>query len=289
MKKIREIRKGLYSNAKEVSINEYGVDLDNWRAEPYTSLKARFYMEASSVLVWLLLKTKIKPNTVTIFYGLAGIIGCVLLSIPYKWTIIVALFIFFTKGILDWTDGQLARETKQTSLAGHMLDAYGAQLGALGLQIGLGFYVAQKVDFMPFFYLVPLIPFFYTASLTSFCYSPLFDQISKESLKIQNEKNLQKEKNGENNGADDIRSDRWKRYLWINHVLDDRARSVDFILLLILIEIIYPSFFVTWIVFLLLVFKRFLIFSGKFYLVAYKGWVERTLETKLNEILSGKS
>jgi len=37
-------------------------------------------------------------------------------------------------------------------------------------------------------------------------------------------------------------------------------------------------------IFWLIIIKDFLIFAGKFYLVAYKGWAEKTLEMKISEI-----
>ncbi|GAI05541.1 unnamed protein product, partial [marine sediment metagenome] len=135
--------------------------LNEWRKNPYTWLKARFYMEAGALLVYFLLKTKINPNTVTIIYGLLGLVGGILLAIPINQTILIAILIFFLKGILDWSDGHLARIRGQTSITGDILDPYGALLGALGLQMGLGFYVAQKSDMAIFYYLIPLIPFFY--------------------------------------------------------------------------------------------------------------------------------
>jgi hypothetical protein len=154
----------------------------------------------------------------------------------------------------------------------------------LGLQIGLGFYVAQKADLF-FFYLVPLIPFFYAARMTNFCRASLFLHLNKETLiKSQNEGVSQEKWISKNNGLNNSHNDGWKSYLWITRFLDDRARSVDFILLLILIELTYPSVFVTWIIFILLVIKSFVIFAGSFYLVAQKEWAVRTLEAKIRDI-----
>ena len=62
-----------------------------------------------------------------------------LISLDKSEFIMVGIFIFFTRGILDWTDGHLARKTGKTSLTGHVLDEYGALLGSVGLGFGLGF------------------------------------------------------------------------------------------------------------------------------------------------------
>ncbi|HPM43379.1 MAG TPA: hypothetical protein PLV52_06075, partial [Candidatus Omnitrophota bacterium] len=56
------------ATVRELKAEQYqynGTQVKSWRVNPYTWLKARFYMESSALLVYLLLKTKIKPNTVT--------------------------------------------------------------------------------------------------------------------------------------------------------------------------------------------------------------------------------
>ena len=141
-------------------------------------------MESSAVLVYFLLKTRIKPNTLSIIYGLLGLAGGILLAISTNKTVFIAIFIFFLKAILDWSDGHLARIKNQTSITGVVLDPYGALLGTLGFQVGLGLYVAQKSGMMLFYYLTLLIPLFYAANLISFGYKILFQSCLKsEELK----------------------------------------------------------------------------------------------------------
>ncbi len=100
--------------------------------------------------------------------------GGFLLAVPNNFTVSIAVAIFFSKGILDWSDGLLARIRNQTSITGGILDPYGALLGALGLQMGLGFYVAQKSEMILYYYLIPLIPFFYGGKLHSYAISMNF-------------------------------------------------------------------------------------------------------------------
>lgn len=121
--------------------NTVGIDINNWKKNPYTFLKSRFYIEMSSILVYLFLKTRVHPNSITLLYAACGILTGVLLAIPNTITISIALFICFTKGILDWTDGQLARITKRTSISGGVLDPWGALLNSIGFQAGVGLYV----------------------------------------------------------------------------------------------------------------------------------------------------
>ena len=235
-------------------------------------------MELSSILVYFLLRTNIKPNTITIIYGLVGILGGILLAIPNTATIAIALFLFFSKGVLDWSDGTLARITNQTSLRGRILDVYGAFLNSMGLQMGLGFYVAAKSNMVLFYYLIPLIPFFFAAGLTNYAKQILFEYIPKEKTRQQDLSTVSE------SGTDD--AEKGEKFTnrslvdklrFLTKVFDDRARSVDFILLLILIEILFPSFFITWIIFLVLIVKALIVFLGKFHLVVIEGWVEKNM------------
>lgn len=279
MQKINELRKYQYDYHSEKF-----PYLNDWKKNPYSFLKSRFYMETSACLVYLLLKTKITPNAVTIAYGLAGIVGGVFLAIPSEIAQIIAVVIFFTKGILDWSDGHLARVTGQTSLTGHILDNYGAHLNSLGFQIGLGFYVAQKSGIMLFYYLIPLIPFFYTANLVFFSkrMCTQLEIIKRQIDKHKNNKtkNVVMDKSGEKLKLENSRL----KYFLLNF-LDDRARTVDFICLLIVIEI-NTSIFISWVIFSLLLLKQFLIFSGSFFLVAKCKWAETELENNVSQVAS---
>ncbi len=281
MQTIKEARKYQYDyhSEKFPYINE-------WKRNPYTFLKARFYMEASAILVYLLLKTKIKPNTVTIIYGLAGIVGGILLSIPLKVTIMLALFIFFTKGILDWGDGHLARVTGQTSITGHVLDSYGALLNDLGFQIGLGFYVAFKTGIVMFYYLIPLIPFFYATKLKTFSEIILFTELSKKKFledRMQRYADVGTTHTTSENTKDNVLGKYKKYYEYFSAVLDARARNVDFICLLILLEM-FTSVSITWIIFIAFVIKGFISFAGGYYVTIKKDWVEKSLDATLYNI-----
>lgn len=270
---------------KELRYEQYSYNsvlypfINDWKRNPYTFIKARFYMESSAVFVWLLLKTKIKPNTVTIIYGLAGIVIGILLSIPNNYTIFIALIIAFTKGILDWSDGHFARITGQTSLTGHILDIYGAHLNSLGVQIGLGMFVAYKADTLLFYYLIPLLIFFRAGNLNLFSKAILFEEISSKnnvSLFLSNEK----QDNVEVKGSEDS----YGKYINIfKGFLDDRARSVDFICLIILLEILF-QINVSWLIFFLIVIKSFIIFMALFYIIGKGNWAENEMIKKLRTL-----
>ena len=274
-KTIRKLRNEQYS----YSINLYPY-LNNWKKNPYTFLKSIFYMESSAVFVWLLLKTKIKPNTVTIVYGIAGIVTGILLSIPNNYTIFIALIIAFTKGILDWSDGHLARITGQTSLTGHILDAYGALLNSLGFQIGLGMYAAYRADTLLFYYLVPLLLFFRAGGLFLFSRAILFEEFSSEKNVSSFQDNDSQDKNQDNININSLERSYGKYKNLFMGFLDDRARSVDLICLIILLEIVFPIN-ISWLVFLLIVVKYFIIFVASIYMIGKGSWAENEMMNKL--------
>ena len=279
-KTVKELREEIYAyNYQEAPY------LKDWRRNPYTWLKCIFYIEQSAILVHLLLKTKIKPNTVSIVCGFIGIMGGVLLAIPNKFTIAVACAIFFTHNVLDWCDGPLARITGQTSVTGYVLDSYAGVLNDLGLKMGLGFYVAFKTGSHTFYYLIPLIPFFYAAGLKSYSQGVLFEKISMNSFitnRMQRNDAATPYTTSENIKAD-ILGKYKKYYEYFSTFLDARARSVDFICFLILIEM-FTSVSITWIIFIAFIVKGFILFLGACYIVLKKDWIEKSLEATMNNI-----
>ena len=118
----------------------------------YTWLKARFYMEGAARSVCWLETTNIHPSVLTLLYGLLGIIGGILLSVPNKLCIYLALVIFFTKGILDWSDGHLARIKGKVSKKGRIYDILAGYIGIYAFYMGLG-------AFLSHFYGIVMIPY----------------------------------------------------------------------------------------------------------------------------------
>jgi hypothetical protein len=258
---IRELLKDQYDYRMT-----YVSYIDDFRKNPYTYIKVKFYLATSSALVYFLLKTRITPNTVTVFYALFGAIGGIFLAIPNNAAIFVGLFLFFTKGILDWADGYLARLKGLKTIRGHVLDVYGAYMGALGFQIGLGFYVAWRNE--PYtthlLVLTTLIPYLYATRLTAFADTTILKDILSGGLEI-----IPTQKKPPSN----LR----KYYQTIASYLDDRARTIDSISLLIIIEL-HSSLNLTWIFFLLMVVKQIIISVGSFYAVVQGVWVEKKVK-----------
>ena len=201
----REIRKRHYEH--EYRMYPY---LAQWKKNPYTFYKAKLYLELSTILVFLLLKTRIKPNTVTVAYLMMGIIGAICLAIPLKYIIFLGILIFYFLSVLDWADGTLARERNQTSITGDILDPYGALVGMTCFWSGVGLYLVHKSTqgvtyispditnftsfiFDNFVYLLPIIPALFAMNLTRFAKYRLYtNHVVKELRRYLEEKKNQK-------------------------------------------------------------------------------------------------
>jgi len=214
--------------------------LNNFSSNPYTYIKARYYMYSSVLLVFALLRTRITPNSVTIVYALLGIVVGVLLSIPNFYCNLLAVFIAFNKGILDWSDGHLARIKYKASLTGHLLDEYGAALNIIGFYIGLGFFVVHQTGYHFLIYTIPLIVFFNGEQFRTSASVSIINSLSEI---IKTEKN---NTSIANEVSDTNSKENLKRFLeWITKfglILDGRARSTDLMLLIVLIDIYYESY-----------------------------------------------
>ena len=210
--------------------------LMDFYGNPYTYIKSRYYMYCSVALVYVLLRTSIKPNTVTIYYALSGIATGVLLSIPNFYCNIAGVFIAFNKGILDWSDGHLARLKYEPSLTGQILDEYGASLNSIGLIIGLGFFAMHQSGYELLIYVIPILPFLHGEKFTSFGKNIILNNM--DSLLIKDDDRVK----FENHKIKNKKSSKYPSVLMrFSGFFDDRARSVDFILLIIVIDIYYDT------------------------------------------------
>ncbi|KKM89439.1 hypothetical protein LCGC14_1248770 [marine sediment metagenome] len=108
----------------------------------YTYFKSRIYLEGAAIITYILQYTPIHPNIITIVYGMVGIWGGWALS---EEKILIAILIFFFKGILDSVDGHLARIKGLESEFGRRLDRLCGKVGTYAFYIGLGIYVLRQV------------------------------------------------------------------------------------------------------------------------------------------------
>ncbi|HEY3682540.1 MAG TPA: CDP-alcohol phosphatidyltransferase family protein [Streptosporangiaceae bacterium] len=94
----------------------------------------------SPYFTWLFVRLGVTPNTVTVIMVVCGVLAGVALGFGSGvWSALAAAVLIQIYLILDCSDGEVARFTGKTSIAGVYLDRIGHYLSELGLLIGLGF------------------------------------------------------------------------------------------------------------------------------------------------------
>lgn len=253
--------------------------LNEFKKNPYTFLKARYYMYCSVLLVYFLIKSRITPNMITITYGFCGVAGGILLSIPNFNYNILGIIIFFNKGILDWSDGHLARIKYGPSITGHVLDVYGAKLNSAGLTIGLGFFVINNTGYEFLIYFVAVVAFLNFELYTSDAKKVIFESFDKiinnnQTNAITTNEGINKKTYSKSHHAE---YPKWIKVF--SGFFDDRARSVDFILLIMIVDIYFNFNFNFSVCTFLIVFTRiFFRYILSFYFGVKSRWAEKTIE-----------
>ena len=93
-------------------------------------------------LTWLFANCNVSANAVSVLSGIVSVIGCVLLSLPFRWSAITGIILINLWIVLDCVDGNVARVTKKSSRMGEFFDAtYGYIICAFDfLAIGIAAY-----------------------------------------------------------------------------------------------------------------------------------------------------
>lgn len=275
---IRNIRKKIYNNHEQ----RHPYMFKEWKWYSYRKFKAKLYMETASLFAYLFLKISTPPNVITLIYVLMGIFGGILLALPSKVSIILAIVFFYFRGIFDWTDGAVARLRKRVSISGGVLDSYGAFAGWISLWTGIGFYLGNNTH-STFYYLTPLIPALFAADLhlnarETFIYHYLS---KKEYRDIKNSRIniLYKNDYSSNKGDSKIR----KLKCFIDKIFEHNARTVDLICLVIFIEIIF-SVSILWIYYSAFLFWQINLFIVRLFLFSQGEFPEKEFK-KLKELL----
>ena len=265
------IRKLHYKTQRKIHLT-LNASLDDWLFSPYHCLKTRFFIELSSLFVFFMQHTPIRPNFLTILYVISGIVGAVLLGSLEKNLIVVGVIVFFMCGILDWMDGLLARVTKKKSTLGNVLDAWAGDVVAFSFIIGLGMYVFNATQEIHFLYLMVIIIAIKALDLKDFCYRWLVYEFYKNS-KLRNKKNKKKIKSN----IDDQNFSKGLVFLkrFFQSFLDNRARTIDGIGLIILIELTYDKIILTNFIYYLFLLKILAIFVGGLYIVFFKDFAKK--------------
>jgi phosphatidylglycerophosphate synthase len=98
-----------------------------------------FHRHLSLYVTRLLVPTRVSPNAVTASMFLTGVGAALLLSMPHLWSVVLAALVIQVQGILDCTDGELARWRRQTGPVGVYLDRLGHYVtdGSLAIAVGV--------------------------------------------------------------------------------------------------------------------------------------------------------
>ncbi|MFH1453403.1 MAG: CDP-alcohol phosphatidyltransferase family protein [Armatimonadota bacterium] len=218
----------------------------------YSDYKARFYVYVSVPLIYAFLKLRIPPNAITFAYILFGIFAGVCLCINNSAFVYTAIIIFFLRPILDWCDGAVAKYTGKGSLEGHCLDVYGAYSGWIALWTGLGFYAYYKTGFEFIIYILPVVPLIFALDIKAFSLGVLLDREEPPPIG-------KNEDNTASSGGVEVQCEvkTEKRTGLVSRIMNfitkifftHRARTVDLICLIILIEL-NSSLNIMWIYYL---------------------------------------
>ena len=116
------VRKAFLNDIIKKYRRQYKIDLKKWLPNPYYILKYKYICEISSFFSYLILKTNITPNFITLFNLFLGVVAFIIFAGDIHQLKILGLIIFFSKQILDNVDGIIARKKKITSKFGAHLD-----------------------------------------------------------------------------------------------------------------------------------------------------------------------
>ena len=260
MLNLSEIRNKHYSHQRGKLIN-MDADIDDWKYSPYNCFKARVYIELSSLLVFVLQFTRISPNQVTLVYAMSGLLGGVLLSLNNDTLVIIACLIFYFKGTFDWTDGLLARIKNKTSSFGHILDAWGSNVGYIFFVSGFSIYCFNITNNSIYIFILVFFLIIKTIDFKIYLYQQSFYEILNNTQNI--DKNFLKR-------DEIIKEEKNYIYIFLKAFMDDRARTTDFVLLLIILNILYGFNFLIEVAVISYFIKSLIVFIINFYLLYKK-------------------
>ena len=254
MKSLKKIRQMNYQNRRA---EERTGMIDDWFTSPYSCLKSRYYIEVGSIIVYFLQFTKITPTQVSIFYTFLGIISGVFLSLNNEYLIYSGLVIFIMKGVIDWSDGLLARVTNRVGNLGHIVDVWGTHVSTYSLIFGIGIICFNDEQEKLYLIITLFIFFLNLIDFKFYGYHQIFYEVLKKKIFLKDDINSKK-----NYLIDNQNFFIKKIKFVVNNFMDDRARTVDLICVIIFIEIFYKTIFLTKIIFFIFLLISVIVFTG---------------------------
>ena len=238
-KKLSEIKKNHYNFQREDAIKQFGLDL-KFKNQPYTYLRWRFNMEISTYLIYLFLRTSLSANFISLIYIILSPLGFFLVISGSKTIVVLGLVIFFF-----------------TTMKGHALDVYGAFVGDIFFKTSIGLFIFNKYDDVFYLKLTIVYLICNVLLINKFYKSIFYDLTSKKIFKKTKYKNI---KNFKKNSISYFFK---KLFIILESIFDDRARSLDFLILLFLLNIFYDLNLILY-AFLFIVFKNIVKMVGTF-------------------------
>ena len=143
--KYKSIRNFVYKRDIKLYKHEFNWDFKFIKA-PYRKIKTILNIELSSLVLYFVYKTNLKPNHITLFGVIWILMGCILISSENISMIFLGLITFFTKRVLDIVDGTLAHLKNQYSKMGHELDLWAGEINKILLITGFCIYIFNVTD-----------------------------------------------------------------------------------------------------------------------------------------------
>ena len=102
LRTLNDVRRGVYSaHSSEVYSSDSGWETDpnDWKKNPYTFIKSRYFIELGSFLIFIILKLRLNlsANALTLLYAFSGPVAALLLLFENSYLIFLSLFIFFSR------------------------------------------------------------------------------------------------------------------------------------------------------------------------------------------------
>ena len=225
------VRKAFIKGITKKYQKDYKIKLNSWMPNPYYKLKYYYIWESASILSYLILKTGLTANFVTIINLILAIVALFAFAFDINDLKIFSILIFFSKQILDNVDGFVARQKNITSKFGHTLDEICGHVYYFCIYLSLVFHVYYQTNFDK-----KIIFFGFTAfflDLTNFTFSK----------KVKNIKKILKKKSFE------------ITYLFLSLInFDARTIKTDLLLFLIILELSYnQNIFTQYLIYLFLI------------------------------------
>lgn len=256
MFKYNKVRNFLFKRNIRLFKEEYNWDY-KFLKSPYKKIKTAFNLEIAAILIFLLCKTRIKANQVTLFGVIWVYFGTLLISTNIDELIILSLVVYFTKLIPDYMDGTLAHLRNEQSKEGFELDLWAGEINKLGLIAGTIIYIYNNTNNTDYLFVLIIIILFNIIDPRK--------HLSRTKFGISNYKknvktHVQKKKENENLVL--------IFFKFIN--FDGRTNYSDFIILLIILDLKFNINYLLYKLPWLWLFLNFLILIRAKYLVFLK-------------------